>query len=209
MKVVSTDSAAAALSVAIAVTLMCTLLSRHYHYYCCPRAVTVSAVTLLTAVLLSQRCARFRCHNAVFVFAVTTPCLFSLSQRCVCFRCHKAVLVFAVTTMCLFFAVTTMCLFSLSQSFTPRRCQSSAGFRLCTYHFKQSVFQASDYVTYVVSRQVFTGNTDATSTKENTFAHPPTAKYVRVRPVTYEAGLPTIRMEVYAYMGTTFSLYSR
>ena len=56
VKVVATDSAVAALSVAIVVTLMCTSLSQHCHYQCC--------------------------HNALLVFAATALCLFSLPQHC-------------------------------------------------------------------------------------------------------------------------------
>ena len=47
VKVVATDSAVAALSVAIAVTLMCTSLSQHCHYHCSHSAVPVFAVTAL------------------------------------------------------------------------------------------------------------------------------------------------------------------
>ena len=81
MKVVATDSALTALPIAIAVTLMCTSLSQHCHYHCCPSAVTVTIVTLLLSPSLSQHCARFCCRSAVLVFTVTTLCT-SVSNRC-------------------------------------------------------------------------------------------------------------------------------
>ena len=52
----ATDSAVTALSVATAVTLMCTSLSQHCHFHCC--------------------------HNALLVFTATALCSFSLSQHC-------------------------------------------------------------------------------------------------------------------------------
>ena len=71
-KVVATDSVVTTLSVAIAVTLMCTSLSQHCHYHCCPIAVTVSAVPSLYQY--------HDCRNAVF--AARALCSFSLSQCC-------------------------------------------------------------------------------------------------------------------------------
>ena len=54
--VVATDSAVAALLVAIAVTLMCTSLFQHCHYHCCHTAVLVFAATALCSFLLLQCC---------------------------------------------------------------------------------------------------------------------------------------------------------
>ena len=83
VEVVTTDTAVAALSAAIVVTLVCTSLSQHCHCHCCHNAVTCS-------FSLPQRCARFRCYSAVLVFAVTALCSFSLLQRCA-HRCLTAV----------------------------------------------------------------------------------------------------------------------
>ena len=79
MKVVATDSSVTAISVVIAVKLMCTSLSQHCHYHCC---------------------ARFRCHavlctfsllQCVLIFAATALCSsVSLSERCA-HRCLTAV----------------------------------------------------------------------------------------------------------------------
>ena len=51
VKVVTTYNAVAALSVAIAVTLMCTSLSQHRQYHCCNNAVLVFAATALCTSL--------------------------------------------------------------------------------------------------------------------------------------------------------------
>ena len=64
VKVVATDSAVTGLSVAIAVTLMCTSLSQHCQYYCCHNAVLVFAATALCSISLSQSCAH-RCLTAL------------------------------------------------------------------------------------------------------------------------------------------------
>ena len=90
-KVVASDSAVTALSVVIAVTLMCASLSQYCHYHCCHNAVLVFTATALCSFSLPQRCACFHCHSAVLV---------SLPQRCARFRCHSAVLVFAATALC-------------------------------------------------------------------------------------------------------------
>ena len=57
VKVMATDSTVTALSVAIAVTLMCTSLSQHCHFHCCHNVVLVFAATVLSSFSLSQRCA--------------------------------------------------------------------------------------------------------------------------------------------------------
>ena len=80
VKVVATDSTVTALSVAIAVTLVvlvCTSLSQHCHYHCCPSTVT------------GRYC--WRCNITISAIVVTTQCSFSLPQRCARFRCHNAV----------------------------------------------------------------------------------------------------------------------
>ena len=129
VKVVATDSAVTALSVAIDVTLKSTSLSQHFLYNCCP-----SAVTLLLAPSLSQRCACFRCHNAVLVSAATTLCSFTL-PHC------DAVLVYAATTLCSFplpqccarlrCHTVTLCSFTLSQRCT-HWCLTAMGILPCT-----------------------------------------------------------------------------
>ena len=78
VKVVASDSAVAALSVAIAVTLMCTALWQQFKWQCWDN--DVFAATALSLFSLSQRCACFRCHSAVLVFAVTALCT-SVSNR--------------------------------------------------------------------------------------------------------------------------------
>ena len=60
----ATNSAVTALSVFIAVTLMCTSLSQHCHYHCCHNAVLGFAATMLYSFSLSQCCAH-RCLTAV------------------------------------------------------------------------------------------------------------------------------------------------
>ena len=74
VKVVATDSAVAALSVAIAVALMSTSLSQHCFYHCCHNAVLVFAVT--------QRCAH-RCPTAVGFLLCTQKItnFFSISKK--------------------------------------------------------------------------------------------------------------------------------
>ena len=57
------------------------LLYQHYHYHCCPSAVTASTVTLLSVSSLLQRCARLRCHNAVHAQRCLTAVGFLLCRR--------------------------------------------------------------------------------------------------------------------------------
>ena len=64
VKVMATDSAVAALSVCIAVTLMFTSLSRHCHYHCCHKAVLVFAF----GTSVSDRCVSdLQCSPIVIV----------------------------------------------------------------------------------------------------------------------------------------------
>ena len=55
VKVVAIDSAVAALSVAITITLMCISLSQHCHYHCYHSAVLVFAVTALCTSVSDRR----------------------------------------------------------------------------------------------------------------------------------------------------------
>ena len=82
VKFVATDNAVIVLSVAIAVTLMCTSLSQHSHYDCCLSTVTVSAVAVLRAQSLLQRCAH-RCLTAVEILLRTALFIQSIFRNAI------------------------------------------------------------------------------------------------------------------------------
>ena len=63
VEVVTTDTAVAALSAAIVVTLVCTSLSQHCHCHCCHSAVTCS-------FSLPQRCAHRRLTDVGFLLCI-------------------------------------------------------------------------------------------------------------------------------------------
>ena len=127
MKVVATDSLVAALSVAIAVTLMCTSSYQHCQYHCCARfrchsavhiVISALSVPLLCSFSLSQRCAHRHISTvsttAVLVFPVTALCTSSYQHCqyhcCARFRCHSAVHI-VISAL----SVPLLCSFSLSQ----------------------------------------------------------------------------------------------
>ena len=140
VEVVTADTAVAALSAAIVVTLVCTSLSQHCHCHCCHNAVTCS-------FSLPQRCARFRCYSAVLVFAVTALCSFSLLQRCA-HRCLTAV----EFLLCIGFQIglhLDWYLF-LSQMLRVRYSHMFCFVRLCCSRAVYRRFWASSYAVLVI-----------------------------------------------------------
>ena len=80
---VASDTAVTALTVAIAVTLMCTSLPQHCHFHCCLIAVLVFAITAL-CTSVSNRCGIPPVYSNSSTLSVT-----QVAAVCMLFLLHK------------------------------------------------------------------------------------------------------------------------